>query len=306
MGTQEDQIHKENQVHKENQIQALSHLMEIADRLNDTTYVPQLERMRQTLETPKLLVSVMGQFSAGKSKLLNQLLGRELLPAGYLETTAVITLIRYAQTERAVLVASDGSETTVDLKVARQLCQENAQKELENIQMLVLYVHADLLASGLVLADTPGLNTVITKHVQLAEKIMEASGMILYVMGKPVTDTDLQFLTEIKRAGQSVMLVRTHMDELKSTEEQADVSIRREQRRLQPFTDAPVFFVSSEAQSAFYSNIRNLESYIRTHLLSDIRQVAADVCAKRTAVIAAGYLSQIRTKEAVCRQYLDG
>ena len=36
MGTQEDQIHKENQVHKENQIQALSHLLEIADRLHDT------------------------------------------------------------------------------------------------------------------------------------------------------------------------------------------------------------------------------------------------------------------------------
>ena len=54
-----------------------------------------------TDDTPQ--VAVLGAFSAGKSTLLNQLVGRALLPATRTPTTAVVTSIRFGERARGIL-----------------------------------------------------------------------------------------------------------------------------------------------------------------------------------------------------------
>ena len=46
-------------------------LIEISEYLNDCESVIQLKRLEESLEEKSYILSVMGQFSAGKSRLIN-------------------------------------------------------------------------------------------------------------------------------------------------------------------------------------------------------------------------------------------
>ena len=90
-------------------IKKINELLEVSEYLGKNTYVIQLNRMKQALEKSEDLLSVMGQFSAGKSRLINNLIGKEILPVHVTETTALITMIKYGKEDHVELFLSDGS-----------------------------------------------------------------------------------------------------------------------------------------------------------------------------------------------------
>ena len=55
----------------------INKLIEILDMTENTDYSAKLSHLKQTIEKMEFMVSVMGQFSAGKSKLINNLLEKE-------------------------------------------------------------------------------------------------------------------------------------------------------------------------------------------------------------------------------------
>ena len=84
-------------------------LIEISEFLDDNESVIQLKRLSESLEDNSYILSVMGQFSAGKSSLINNIFGKQILPVHKTETTAKITFIRYGQEEKVDLFFFDGS-----------------------------------------------------------------------------------------------------------------------------------------------------------------------------------------------------
>ena len=142
----------------------------------------ELERMRRTVEEGRFFVGFLGQYSAGKSCLINHLLQRELLPHGVRETTALLTYIRYGEKEQAVLHYCDGREQMVSLEQVRELHQQNNQN-LDNLEYMELFVSDDLLRGGMILMDTPGINTNIDRHEQLLKISLAQAAKVVYVMG---------------------------------------------------------------------------------------------------------------------------
>ena len=61
-----------------------------------------LAETRQRLKEENLRVLLMGKFSSGKSTFLNGLLGENLLPTKVIPTTAVISEIKYNETEKII------------------------------------------------------------------------------------------------------------------------------------------------------------------------------------------------------------
>ncbi len=60
-------------------------------------------------------LSLTGSTSAGKSTLLNALLGEPILPVDYNATTSVLCEIVYGEKKEAVLHVHNGQELTIDL-----------------------------------------------------------------------------------------------------------------------------------------------------------------------------------------------
>ena len=234
-------------------IEVVDKLIEIAEVTESHDYDMQLKSIKEMLKKRECLVSIMGQFSAGKSKLINNIVGKNIVPVHTTETTALITLIKYGEKEYAELIYKDGVVNEITIEQSLELWQDGKNEVLALIDMIIIYVSSSILSTGMVLADTPGINTVINEHLELAAYIMESSDRIMYLMGKPVTETDRNFINKIEKCGISVLFVRTHMDMVKFTEENVDISTEKEIEILQPYSKDKIFFLSNNNDSLYYN-----------------------------------------------------
>ena len=72
-------------------------------------------------------VAVIGEFKRGKSKLINALLGKDVLPTGVTPVTAVPTLVRFGPAARAVIYRAAGSAASIPLAQLPDYVTERGQ-----------------------------------------------------------------------------------------------------------------------------------------------------------------------------------
>jgi ribosome biogenesis GTPase A len=128
------------------------------------------------LESNDVRLVVLGEFSRGKSYLLNSLLGIEVLPTATQTTTAINTFLKAlpkGETERHILVHwQDKSKKPQRVEWKQDDALERWGTELEDthadlrkeIDHIELFLSHPLLDKGLVLVDTPGLQTIVKHH----------------------------------------------------------------------------------------------------------------------------------------------
>lgn len=155
------------------------------------------ERLRQPLR-----VAVAGRVSAGKSTLVNALLGRPLAPTAAGECTRVVTLYRAGFPEGAELVLRDGGRRPVRLS-GGALPQELAV-DPDRVRLLSVTVSNDALLDLSVL-DTPGLASLNEHHRATVEALREADALV-YVMegGARQDDADALAAFRAQTAGARV------------------------------------------------------------------------------------------------------
>lgn len=249
----------------------ISKLIEISEFLDDNESVIELKHLSESLEDNSYILSVMGQFSAGKSSLINNIFGKQILPVHKTETTARITFIRYGQEEKVDLFFSDGSVEEISLEESLELWQTGEKADLvDKIESITISIPSDLLKNGLIIADTPGTNTIIDKHIELTENLIANSDKVLYVLGKQITESDIKFVKAIEEYGTGVVFVRTYMDQIKSNEEDIEQTIEKEKAVLSEISSEEMFFVSNEQDSEYYSEIFSLEAYISCGIADDV------------------------------------
>lgn len=174
-----------------------------------------LRQLAAELRKETLKITVLGDFKAGKSTLLNRLFLRQsLLPTAVAESTAIPTILRSGEPCLQLMKReSNGQErvvetlTTIDAEtLAAHLTAESESKRLELSQR---YTHAVLsmpgiLPKGLSLVDTPGLNT--TNVGIMANSLWEAhdADAVLYVVrGKQLSQREAELIAEISGSQQS-------------------------------------------------------------------------------------------------------
>ena len=123
-------------------------------------------------------LAVTGRVSAGKSSLVNVLLGEDYAKVGITETTATINIFKYGNPpsmDKPILCEyNDGTSEWVSKKDVDLLngSSEEVIKKSESIKDLVFYVQNDILRNT-ILIDTPGIDSVTGSdgdaHQQLTE-----------------------------------------------------------------------------------------------------------------------------------------
>lgn len=110
-------MHNHNEIRTQ-AVSAIRRLSEVAAaRMATVTHQEQtvarqdlLKELADKLEKNEFVLAVVGEFSRGKSTLINALLGyHDLLPTSIEPTTAAITLISYGETPSASVVFADGT-----------------------------------------------------------------------------------------------------------------------------------------------------------------------------------------------------
>ncbi|MBZ7939943.1 dynamin family protein [Campylobacter molothri] len=132
----------------------------ICQNLNEPFMNPSPELSKELQEISFSLdkninIAIIGQFSSGKSSLLNLILKKECLPTGVVPVTFKPTFLHYAKEYFLRVEFEDGSDLITDVEnLALYTDQRNEIKKAKN-----LHIFAPIpLLKKITLIDTPGLN----------------------------------------------------------------------------------------------------------------------------------------------------
>ncbi len=273
--------------------------LQISEYLGDLSNVDVLNNLKNMIKTKKLYVSVLGQFSSGKSKLINNLLQRDILPVRTTETTAVPTFIQYANQESVAFVDKNGKiirKELEDLKKFYHNSDEIAGYDFDSLYCIEVNITNDLLKTGIIILDTPGVNTINKAHGKITESMLKLTGKAIYVLGKTVTQTDKIFLNGLAQNGIECIYVRTRVDEIKSTEETVQEVVRQDKKMLAEITGKEVayFYLSNEKDSEWFQNIDKLRDYIAEEMANSIEKQINQLIASRLSLMGKVYLKEIK------------
>src|SRR5512147_325323 len=132
------------------------------------------------------LLVIAGEFNAGKSALINALLGEKVLAEGATPTTSHVTLIKWGE------------------QPAKQVVDEG----------FAVFTHPLALLKELNIVDTPGTNAIIRRHERLTDEFVPRSDLVLFVTSadRPMTESERQFLERIRAWGKKVVMVLNKVD----------------------------------------------------------------------------------------------
>ncbi|HET9913067.1 MAG TPA: dynamin family protein [Anaerolineales bacterium] len=136
------------------------------------------------------LVVVVGEFNAGKSALVNALLGEKVLLEGATPTTSRVTLVKWGE------------------QIAEHAVDEN----------FAIYTYPLPLLKELNIVDTPGTNAVIRHHERLTNEFVPRSDLVLFTTSAdhPLTESERQFLERILAWGKKIVFALNKADIIES------------------------------------------------------------------------------------------
>ncbi len=201
--------------------------------------------LQRALDADRVNLVVLGEFSRGKSELLNALLGIELLQTAQETTTAVNTFLQALPPERSEsfirIHYQDGRPAeeipwTDDDALKRwgtELEHSNAQARRQVSHIEVFHNH-DLLNKGLVLIDTPGLKTIIKHHEQITHKAIAEAHVALWVQATDQlggTESEWDFMSRtLRRNFQKFITVINKWDRVLEPEDAHDKQLSEAER----------------------------------------------------------------------------
>jgi small GTP-binding protein len=197
------------------------------------------------------MLVVVGEFNAGKSALINALLGQALLEQGVTPTTTRLHVISYGE------------------KVGREPIDAVHEKISAPLEIL----------RDLAIVDTPGTNALDRRHEALTSDFVPRSDLVLFVTSadRPFSESERAFLERTRQWGKKIIVVVNKIDILRGEDEVAEIEryIAEHSKRLLGIE--PAIFPVSAARAATgraegddhlleTSRLPELEQYLRTTL----------------------------------------
>jgi len=269
--------------------------------------VGDIARAAANLDQP-LLVTVMGEFSSGKSSFVNAFIGADVAPTGITPTTATINVVRYGRERGGRIIGADGSvrELGWDALMAhlRGLSPDDA-RAIDRVEILVPLPQLEKIN----IVDTPGLNSIQPEHEATARAFIARADAIVWVFtasqgGKA---SEKRVLASIRNEGKRVLGVLNKADQL-SADETTEI-LQFIGGELGDLVETVVPFSARRAlawktaQTGPDGNWSALDAALEQRFFQQARQLKRDGCTRalRTVVAearAAVEVSQTRARTA--------
>jgi predicted GTPase len=192
---------------------------------------------RKRLARGKFVLAIVGEFSSGKSFLINVLLEKfryedtggarrlvGLLTTDINPTTATITELGYGTSDEATAVYEDGRAERIPLASLGRFTavgsgdagglHDATADERDAPTHVTVKTDSPFLQRGFVVADTPGLASVNPAHRRATLQFLPSADAVVYAIDtqQPFTEGDAAFLGIIREHIDSIFIVQTKID----------------------------------------------------------------------------------------------
>lgn len=194
----------------------------LSDLFENENYKKRLTNICEKLKNTKFVIGVTGVMNAGKSTLLNALLGKEILGTSVVPETANLSIIKYAKEEKAIINFWNKKQwqeiknSALHLEAMRtfvketesifgnnldEYIQEETKKQEVLIQNLSLYTSAktkekycnliksvelytnlEYVKNGVCIVDTPGLDDPVIQREEITKSFLNECDLMIHLM----------------------------------------------------------------------------------------------------------------------------
>ncbi len=228
-------------------------LIEIYNNIQETPFdelkTKDVESAFKLANSKEFEVNVIATMSAGKSTLINALLGRKVMPARHEATTATITKIKDNKKENLIAYAYDDSGKLLEKCSKLNYSKMNDLNDNPKVSNIVIEGDIPFVSSdevSLVLIDTPGPNNARDpRHGVTTRKMLSDSSksLVLYVLNanqSGITDDSqlLDFVAENmqvsgKQSRDRFIFVLNQLDEFWNEEDDIKSEIEKTRKYLE-------------------------------------------------------------------------
>jgi len=209
----------------------------------DRESLARLDRSIQQLDDI-FLIAVVGEFNAGKSAVINALLGDRILEEGATPTTTMIQIVKHGEPART----------------------RNANVDIITAPVEIL--------RDLHIVDTPGTNAIFRGHEALTLDFIPRSDIVLFITSadRPFTESERAFMQNIREWGKKIVFVINKVDILQNDKE-IDQVVQFVRQHAHPLLDRDVIIFPISAKDTLGSRLDpNFVTSGRANKFSDLEK----------------------------------
>ncbi len=169
-----------------------------SDDLKMDSLSKSLDEVLQKTATDGFKVAVVGEFKRGKSTLINALLGKKILPADVMPTTAAINMVTYGPKPGVLLIYKDGTKEEVGIDSLSDYVTkltDEAEERAAKLRTAIITYPTDYCRNNVDIIDTPGLNDDSTMTEVTLSVLPEIDAALFVIMASsPFSEYERDFL----------------------------------------------------------------------------------------------------------------
>lgn len=241
-------------------------------------YAQLILEIEKKSSTSDMIVPILGTQGMGKSTMINAILGEDILPSEADETTCVPVEIRYGTEPQGIVrFRDDKAEVYVKTKADLSAFVDNNfnpgnEKQVSHI---VLYRDDDLLKTGLVIVDLPGVGSLTKANEETTNRYIKDLCVAIFIISTspPILKTEANFIASVWRSFNSVYFVQNVWDD--NSREETEEGLTHNKKVLQEISqkiNAPILhpIIPVNAYAAAKGSFEKDEELIRKSNINEL------------------------------------
>ena len=232
-------------------------LRNIAEYLGLKSIVSELEAidLRAKQENASLILPLVGEFSSGKTTLINALTDSKKLETATKPTTATIFEVHFGSESCHAKIVDEKGEIHDIVDLA-----ELKNDTLADARVVTVFDTSKTIPSTTILVDTPGLSSPDPKHKQtLVNFLPKADGILLVTdINQQITRSLTDFIETMKLSKRPIFLILTKSDTKSESEIEAAKKYISENCKI-PLKQIAVVSATNNTLEEFYALIDSIQ-----------------------------------------------